>query len=63
MTPDLVLFDCEDVARAKAASMRAFGHVVDTGPARLGFICDALFDDMTKLPKLLHLHHAAVVQS
>ncbi len=47
----------------KAAGTRTFGYVADTDPIRLAPICDALFDDMAKLPKLLHLPHAAVAHS
>lgn len=60
----VVIEDSPSGAKAgKAAGMRTFGYVADTDPTRLAPICDVLFDDMTRLPELLHLPHAAVAHS
>ncbi len=60
----VVIEDSPSGAKAgKAAGMRTFGYVADTDPTRLAPICDSLFDDMSKLPELLHLPHVAVDHS
>ncbi|MCH2067200.1 HAD family hydrolase [Shimia sp.] len=60
----VVIEDSTSGAKAgKAAGMRTLGYVAESNPTRLAPICDVLFDDMRKLPKLLHLPHAAVAQS
>ncbi len=58
MTPAqcVVIEDSASGAKAgKAAGMRCFGYVADTPAAKLEGICDVLFDDMAKLPRLLAL--------
>ncbi len=60
----VVVEDSPNGAKAgKAAGIYTLGFVRETDPARLAAICDDLFDDMSKLPALLQLSHAAVAQS
>ena len=52
----VVIEDSANGARAGlAANMYTFGFTHDTNPDALAPYCDALFDDMAKLPKLLGL--------
>ena len=60
----VVIEDSPSGAKAgKAAGIFTCGFARETDPARLSPICDALFDDMSQLPDLLQLSHAAVPQS